>query len=217
MENLRVATLALVLALGAPLVAQEPHFGLGLSLAIPTGKFDSSNYFPPGQGGAASTESYDTTLGGQFTVSFPVDERLALRLDIYGQSTTGTDSAPGYQTYNLQHDLFSLGGEAQYFPGAGDAYRHRGAYLVGGLSMDLERFRSSYGDPNWAGYDVNKTRLGGLAGVGYSFRPYGRWRTNAEVAFHKTLSGYDTNAQPMVGSPATPPADFVRLTYGVVF
>lgn len=219
MKNLCAASLALVLVMGAPLAAQEAHFGLGLSLAIPTGKFDNSTYAsPPGvQNGVPSTESYDSTLGGQFTVSFPVDERLALRLDIYGQSTTGTDSAPGFQSYNLQHDLFSLGGEAQYFPGTGDAYRHRGAYLVGGLSMDLERFRSSYGDTNWTGYDVNKTRLGGLAGVGYSFRPYGRWRTNAEVAFHKTLSAYDTNAQPTVGNPATPPADFVRLTYGVVF
>lgn len=212
MENLRVATLALVLALGAPLAAQEPHFGLGVSLSIPAGKFNSNNYSYPG--GVTSNEGYDTTLGGQFTVSFPVDERLALRLDVYGQSTTGTDTAPGLPTYNLQHDLFSLGGEAQYFPGTGDAYRHRGAYLVGGLSMDLERFRSNFSDLD---YDVNKTRLGGLAGVGYSFRPFGRWRSNAEVAFHKTLSGYDTNTLPGIGNPATPPADFVRLTYGVVF
>jgi hypothetical protein len=219
MENVRVAALALVLALGAPMAAQEPHFGLGLSLSIPTGKFNSSTYsYPPTiQNGVPSTEGYDSTLGGQFTVSFPVDPKLAIRLDVYGQSTTGTDSAPGYLSYNLQHDLFSLGGEAQYFPGTGDAYRHRGTYLVGGLSMDLERFRSSYGSPEWSGYDLNKTRLGGLVGVGYSFRPFGYWRTNAELAFHKTLSPYDTNAQPTVGNPATPPADFLRLTYGVVF
>jgi hypothetical protein len=212
MQNLRAASLALVLAVGAPLAAQEPHFGLGLSLSIPTGKFNSNSYSYPD--GVTATEGYDTTLGGQFTVSFPVDPRLALRLDVYGQSTTGTDTAPGLQTYNLQHDLLSLGGEAQYFPGTGDAYRHRGAYLVGGLSMDLERFRSRFFDLD---YDVNKTRLGGLAGIGYSFRPFGRWRTNAELAFHKTLSGYDTNTLPDVGNPATPPADFFRLTYGVVF
>ena len=108
-------------------------------------------------------------------------------------------------------------GRRSHFPGTGDAYRHRGAYLLGGLSLDLERFRSSYGDTYWYGYNVNKTRLGGLAGVGYSFRPYGYWHTNAEVAFHKTLSSYDTNAQPTVGDPATPPADFLRLTYGIIF
>jgi hypothetical protein len=212
MEKARVATLALVLALGGTLAAQEPHFGLGIGLSIPTGKFNSTSYSYPD--GTTSTEGYDTTLGGQFTVSFPVDQRLALRLDVYGQSTTGTDTAPALPTYNLQHDLFSLGGEAQYFPGNGDAYRHRGGYLLGGLSMDLERFRSRFFDLD---YDVNKTRLGGLVGAGYSFRPFGRWRTNAELAFHKTLSAYDTNAQPTVGNPAAPPADFVRLTYGVVF
>jgi len=64
---------------------------------------------------------------------------------------------------------------------------------------------------------VNKTRLGGLAGIGYSFRPFGRWRTNVELAFHKTLSGYDTNTLPDLGNPGLPPADFFRLTYGVVF
>jgi hypothetical protein len=38
-----------------------------------------------------------------------------------------------------------------------------------------------------------------------------------EVAFHKTLTGYDTDSQPNASNPATPPADFLRLTYGVVF
>ena len=217
MVNARSATFILVLAVGVPLAAQEPHFGLGLSLSVPTGSFNSANYQPAGQGGVPSNESYDTTLGGQFTVSFPLDPKLALRLDIYGQTTSGQDTAPGYASYNLQHQLFSLGGEAQYFLGRGDAYRHRGAYLVAGLSMDLENFSSSYGDPNWSGYSVNKTRLGGLAGWGYSFRPFGRWRTNAEVAFHKTLSGYGNSVQPASGTPGIPAADFFRLTYGVVF
>jgi len=163
----------------------------------------------------ASNEGYDPTVGGQFTVSFPMDPKVALRLDVYGQSTSGQDTAPGYVSYNLQHQLLSLGGEAQLFLGDGDAYRHRGGYLVGGLSIDLENFSSDYGGPGWPGTNVNKTRLGGLAGWGYSFRPFGRWRTNAEVAFHKTLSGYDTSSGQT--APGTPPADFFRLTYGVVF
>ncbi|MDR3669624.1 MAG: outer membrane beta-barrel protein [Holophaga sp.] len=217
MEKVRVATFILALSLAVPLAAQDPHFGLGLSLSIPVGGFNSTDYGPSGSQGSPSNEGYDTTLGGQFTVSFPVAQQLAVRLDIYGQSTTGEDTAPGLVTYNLRHQLFSLGGEAQYFLGTGDAYRHRGAYVVGGLSMDLENFKSSYGDPDWFGYSVNKTRLGGLVGAGYSFRPFGRWRTNAEVAFHKTLTGDATSTQPTSDSPGTPPADFFRLTYGVVF
>ena len=217
MEKARAATFALVLALGIPLAAQDPHFGLGLSLAIPTGGFNRTDYPAGGPGVPASTESYDTTLGGQFTVSFPMTQAFALRLDIYGQTTTGENDAPGFQSYNLQHELLSLGGEAQYFPRGGDAYRHRGVYFLGGLSADFERFTSSYGDPDWSGSRVDRTRLGGLAGCGYSFRPFGRWRTNAEVAFHKTLTGTGSDLQPAPYSPATPPADFLRLTYGVVF
>jgi hypothetical protein len=216
MNKLRVATIVMTVALGAPLAAQDPHFGLGLSLSIPTGGFNNSTYFPAGQGGVPSQESYDTTLGGQFTVSFPVDRQFAWRLDVYGQSTTGEDTAPNYPSYNLQHQLLSLGGEAQFFPGTGDAYRHRGTYLVGGVSADFERFSSSYGDPDWSGGSRNRTRLGGLIGVGYSFRPFGRWRTNGEVAFHKTLTDTGTT-EPTAYSPATPPADFLRLTYGIVF
>jgi len=202
-----------VLALGIPLAAQDPHFGVGLSLSIPTGAFNSTNYGADGSG-VASNEAYDTTVGVQFTVSFPMDPKYALRLDVYGQSTTGQDTAPGYVSFDLQHRLLSLGGEAQYFLGEGDAYRHRGAYLVGGLSLDLENFNSDYGGPSWPGTSVDKTRLGGLAGWGYSFRPFGRWRTSAEVAFHKTLTGTDTSGQ---AAPGTPAADFLRLTYGVVF
>ena len=217
MEKARTATFALVLALGIPLAAQDPHFGLGLSLAIPTGGFNRTDYAAGGPGVPASTESYDSTLGGQFTVSFPVAKALALRLDVYGQTSSGRNDAPGFVSYNLQHQLFSLGGEAQFFPGPGDAYRHRGAYLLGGLSVDFERFSSSYGNPDWSGSRVDRTRLGGLAGYGYSFRPFGRWRSNAEVAFHKTLGGYSSGDQPAPDGPATPPADFLRLTYGVVF
>ena len=217
MEKARIATITLALALGFPLAAQEPHFGLGLSLAIPTGAFSSTSYPAGGPGVPAATESYDNTLGGQFTVSFPMNKALAIRLDVYGQTTSGENDAPGYLSYNLQHELLSLGGEAQFFPQPGDAYRHRGAYLLGGLSADFERFTSSYGNPDWSGSSINRTRLGGLVGAGYSFRPFGRWRTNAEVAFHKTLGGYDTTTAPSSYAPATPPAGFLRLTYGVVF
>ena len=211
-------SIALVLALGAPLAAQAPHFGFGLTLSVPTGAFNSTDYPPSATVPSPSNEGYNTTLGGQFTVSFPVDPKLALRLDIYGQSSDGKDTAPGYAAYNLRHELLSFGGEAQFFPGDGSAYRHVGSYVLGGLSMDLERFSSSYGDPYWYGYSTDKTRLGGLIGWGYSFPPYRRWRSNVEIAFHKTLSYHnDTSIQPTPSAPATPPADFLRVGYGLVF
>lgn len=204
-----------MLALGLPLAAQDPHFGVGLSFSVPTGAYRSKDYPPSASVTAPSNESYGAGLGGQFTASFPMDRRTALRLDIYTESSTGTNTAPGYVDYNLRHSLFSVGGEMQVFPGEGDANRHRGGYLVGGLSMDLERFETSLGDPYWYNVSASRTRLGGLAGWGYSFRPYGGWRSNVEVAFHKTLS--NAGEAPDASTPGTPAADFLRFTYGLVF
>ena len=215
MRSKKARSLVLVLALGAPLAAQDPHFGIGLSLSVPTGGLRSKDYPPAGGAAVPSNESYGAGLGGQFTASFPMDRKTALRLDIYSDASNGTNSAPGYVDYDLRHSLFSLGGELQVFPGNGDANRHRGGYLVGGLSMDLERFESNLGYLYWYSVSANRTRLGGLAGWGYSFRPFGGWRSNAEVAFHKTLSG--TDSSPDASTPGTPAADFLRFTYGLVF
>jgi len=217
MGTSRTASFILFLVLGAPLAAQDAHLGIGLSLAFPTGGFNSTNYPGAGAANPASNEGYNTALGVQFTASFPVQQDLAARLDVYGQDTSGTDTSPGYASYNLEHELLSIGGEAQWFPGDGDAFRHRGAYLLGGASLDLERFTSDYGDLYYNGHSVDRTRLGGLVGFGYSFRPYRRWRQTVEVAFHKTLSGYSAPTQPATVSPGTPPADFLRVTYGFVF
>jgi len=215
MKLMSIRSLVVLLALGAPLAAQEPHYGLGLSLSVPTGDLRSRDYPAAGSVTVPSNESYDATLGGQFTVSFPMDARSALRLDIYGESSSGTNTAPGYVSYDLRHRLLSVGGELQVFPGQGSAERHRGAYLVGGVSMDLENFESSLGYPYYYGVSTSRTRLGGLAGWGYSFRAFGGWRANAEVAFHKTLTGTDSRSDDT--TPGTPAADFLRFTYGVVF
>jgi hypothetical protein len=212
-----VGLTAALLASGAPLAAQDPHFGVGLSLSVPTGALSSHDYPPSGNVLSGANESYDSTLGGQFTVSFPMDPKTALRLDVYGESSSGSNTAPGYQSFDLQHRLFSIGGEVQVFPGLGDAYRHRGGYLVGGLSVDLERFESNLGDPYFYQVSVNRTRLGGLVGAGYSFRPYGGWHSNIEVAFHKTLTQTDAGTDAASGTPGTPAADFLRFTYGIIF
>jgi hypothetical protein len=215
MATLRFSVIALALALGAPLAAQEANFGLGLSLSFPTGAFHSTNYAPSGGVTVPSNESYDTTVGGEFTVSFPVQPNFAWRLDIYAQGTSGEDTAPGYASYDLRHTLFSLGGEAQWFLADGDAYRHRGTFLLAGASMDLERFTLDYDYPYWTSYSVNKTRAGGLLGWGYAFRPYRGWHSDVEVAYHKTLDPGSTAYN--FPTPPTPAADFLRLTYAIIF
>jgi hypothetical protein len=213
----RIFSLAALVALGAPLAAQDPHFGIGIALSVPTGALNSTSYPPSGSVTSPATESYDSTLGVQFTASFPMDRKTAIRLDLYGESSGGTNQAAGYQSFDLRHRLFSIGGEFQVFPGLGSAERHRGGYLLGGLSIDLERFESSQGYPNYYGSSVDRTRLGGLVGAGFSFRPAGYWRSNVEVAFHKTLSNTSAGTDAASISPGTPAADFLRFTYGIIF
>ena len=213
----RILPLAALLALGAPLAAQEPHFGVGLTLSVPTGAMNSTHYPPSGGVASPATEGYDSTLGAQFTVSFPMDRKTAIRLDVYGETSTGTNRVVNQPTFDLRHRLFSIGGAFQVFPGLGNAERHRGGYLLGGLSMDLERFESNQGYPYDYGSSVARTRLGGLVGAGFSFRPYGFWRSNVEVAFHKTLSNTNAGTEAASVSPGTPAADSLRFTYGIIF
>jgi hypothetical protein len=194
------------------LQAQEPHFGFSLNLGFPTGDFREKTYPPAGTVTSTQTEGYDPGFGGQFTVSFPVAPQVALRMNLGGQTTNGTNTVPNEETIHLQHELFSLGGEIQVFPGPGSAYRHRGTYLLGGVSADFERFDRSFGTPNVDFTDTTrKSRLGGTFGIGHSF-DYGTFgRFTLEGAFHKTLSGNHTSA----GDP--PSTDFVKMTIGVVF
>ena len=163
------------------------------------------NFVPP------QKETYDVGLGGSFTASFPMDRTLAIRLNISGSSETGVNRAQGYPDINLQHSIFSLGGDLQIFP-QGTAFRHRGVYFIAGLSADFERFDRSFGDPQ---YDytttTNKSRLGGSVGIGHSFGYDAGMRFTLEATFHKTLTGNDVGA----GDP--PSTDFVKLGFGFVF
>ena len=217
-------TLALLTAAlaAAPALAQQPHFGIGLNLAIPTGSFSSTTYPPNDVVFVPQTEGYDPGLGLQFTVSLPLDPHVALRLGLSGQSVSGTNTAQGYETIHLRHQLFSLSGEVQIFPGRGSAYQHKGTYLVGGLSADFERFERSYNDNfdtydeygNYIGDNVDterKSRMGLLMGVGHSFGYGGGGRFTMELAYHKTLTGHDSAKFEPV------PADFLRLGFGWVF
>ena len=159
---------------GSPpaLQAQEPHFGFGLNLGFPTGDFRSKTYPPTGTVLVPQTDGYDVGIGGQFTISFPVDPKVAIRMNLGGQTTDGTNTAPDdADRINLRHQMFSLGGEVQVFPGTGSAYRHQGTYLLGGVSADFERFDRSFGTPNVDFTDTTrKSRLGGTLGIGPQLR-----------------------------------------------
>ncbi|MDP1831268.1 MAG: hypothetical protein Q8K67_04355 [Geothrix sp.] len=213
--------LPLILASGSALRAQSAHIGFSLNLLFPTGEFASKTYPPyysPSAGYIipAQTETYDVGLGGSFTVSFPMDRTLAIRLNLSGSAENGTNRAPGEATINLRHSQFNLGGELQIFP-QGTAFRHRGLYFVAGLSADFETFDRSFGDLSsnyYNDYSVDttrKSRLGATGGIGHSFGYDAGTRFTLEATFHKTLTGNDVNA----GDP--PSTDYLKLGFGFVF
>jgi hypothetical protein len=203
------AMTCLALAAGVPAAAQEAHLGLGVILGVPTGALNSTSY-PDG-----ATENYNNGLGAQFTVSWPVDRSLAMRLNVSGITFDGTGSAPQTYNWNVQDSVFSVGGEAEIFLADGSAYRHLGTYLIGGLHGDFERFSASDYDPSvFAATTVNKTRLAATVGIGHTFRSYGRFHWSVEAAYHKTLTGTDSNDKAGVGFPS---ADYFKLYTGVSF
>jgi hypothetical protein len=219
--RMRIATLLLVSAL-VPAVsrAQDPHFGVGLNLVIPTGGFSSTTYPPNADILTPQREEYDLGLGAQFFVSFPVDPHFAFRLEFSGQSESGSNRAEGYETIHLRHNMFSIAAQAQLFLGTGNAYRHKGSYLLGGISADFERFNWSYDDSyynddydyyydNW--HTEKKNRMGAQIGFGHAFGYGGGGRFTVEAVYHKTLSSHDIDA----GEP--PSTDFLRLGFGWVF
>ncbi len=202
----------LALLLAAPgLQAQAPRFGFALNLAFPTGEFRSKTYPATADVLAPQEEGYDVGLGGQFTISFPLDPGVALRLNFGGQVTNGTNTAAGYEKINLQHNIFSIGGEFQFFLN-GSAWRHRGTYFLAGPSADFERFdRSRFNDIDTnPEYTERKSRLGATFGIGHSFG-LDAARFNLEVAYHKTLTGND------VAKGEPPSSDFVKVSLGWVF
>jgi hypothetical protein len=215
MRHLTCPALALVCA-GA-LQAQSPNFGLSLFLSIPTGRFAEAKFDCEDKYGYPyiATDGYDVGVGGNFTMSFPLQNTLAFRVGVGGMSSRGTSTAPGYETLFLRHTLFSLSGEFQIF--FDDAYRHRGAYLIAGISGDFEKFECSY-DDNWDSEndwyrEVNverKSRLAGNVGIGHTF--YGSdIKFATEITYHSTLTNKDFS----LGNPI--PSDFIRISFGLVF
>lgn len=211
--------LPLILVSGSALRAQSPHIGFSLNLLFPTGEFASKTYpnIDPNTGiPFVEKETYDVGLGGSFTVSFPMERSLAIRLNLSGSVENGSNQAYGYRTINLRHSQFNLGADLQIFP-QGMAFRHRGLYFVAGLSADFEQFERSFGDLSssyYYNYDVDttrKSRLGASGGIGHSFGYDAGMRFTLEATFHKTLTGNDVNA----GDP--PSTDYVKLGFGFIF
>lgn len=212
MRKWSIFTLMLAATASATLAAQEPHVGFGINLIIPTGGFSSTTYDANDSVLSPQKESYDIGLGGQFTISFPVDPHVAFRADLFGQAENGTNRAQGYETLNLRHQLFGIGGSVQVFPGDGSAYRQRGLYFLGGLSADFERFGYSHGDPNYDYTDTtNKSRMGLRVGLGHIFGYGGGPRFSVEGLYHTSLTGHNADN----GEP--PSTDYVQLGFGWVF
>ena len=207
----------LALALAAPaLQAQEVHPSFTIDLIAPTGDFNSKTYAPTASVLSPQTEAYDVGLGANFGLSFPASRTTAFRLNLAFNANEGTNQAPGYSTLNLRHSQFSIGGDLQIFPGEG-AWRHRGFYLLGGLSADFEKFERSFGDFSyWDNYyygvdTTNKSRMGGEIGFGNTFGGDAGGRFTIEVTYHTTLTSHDVNA----GEP--PATSYVRAGFGMVF
>ncbi len=212
---MRTRVLACLAAIGlaAPLCAQEPHFGFAFNLGFPTGDFREKSYPPPQAGANGYTDGFDAGFGGQFTISFPVERNFAIRMNLTGQSTSGSSTGTGYDKQDLQHNLFSLAGEFQLFLN-GSAMRHRGTYFYFGPSADFERWDYAYDRhyDYWNDYTTyqRKSRMGANFGIGNSFGTYAG-RFTMEFGFHKTISGNDTAK----GEPVS--TDFVKLSFGWVF
>ena len=212
MKRMMVPALLVLLGTGSSLSAQEPRFGMALSLGLPTGEFRNTDYPALHQ-----KEGYDLGLGGQFTMSFPVDPKIAIRVNLGGMITDGSNTAPGFEKINLRHSMFSLGGDLQIFTES--AYRHRGTYFLAGLSADFEKFERTFGDFSDNNYDYNsdyidttrKSRLGGNFGIGHTFGYNAGLRFTMEATYHKTLTGNDS------AKNDPPSTDFVRLSFGCIF
>lgn len=192
MKILVLTATTLALSIGAPMAAQRPNYGVGVLLGVPSGALNSKSYSD------ASTETYNSGLGAQFTASWPLDRNLGLRLNVSGIDFNGTGSAPQTYNWNVEDSLFSIGAEGEVFLSDGNVERHLGTYLIGGLHTDFERFAASDYDPSvFAATTVNKTRLAATVGVGHTFRVYGRFAENR--------AGYDP-ARSDPNDPGTPRA-----------
>ena len=221
MKRMMIPALLALIGTGPALHAQQPRMGLALNLVLPTGDFNGNKGFANYLNDPIDyrySQGYDVGLGGQFTISFPVDTKLAFRLNFGGQVTNGTYRDDYPNKLNLRHTMFSVGGDLQIFTQS--AYRHRGTYFLAGLSGDFERFENTTGDFDDSWYDDNdietirKSRMGGNFGIVHTFGFDAGTRFTMEATYHTSLTGRNVDSEFLGVAKST---DFVRLSFGVVF
>lgn len=208
---------AFSLASIASLQAQTPNFGLSFKLGAPIGELREKIYAPTYELPVQQVEGYDVGFGLQFTMSIPLQRKLAFRTGLGWMSTKGTNTASGYDTIYLRHNMFSLSGELQLF--LHDAYRHQGTFLSAGISGNFERFERSF-DDDWSYNDywyysesdvTRKSRMGGIVGIGHTFYGHSNLNFTTELSYHFTLSNSDIYR----GEP--PSANYFNIGFGLVF
>jgi len=210
-----VLSFALALACVGSLQAQTYNFGLAFNLGVPFGDFREKTYAATPDVSSQQIEGYDIGYGGQLTMSIPVQKSLAFRVGLGGLSTRGTNTASGFDTIYLRHNMFSLSAEAQVF--FKNAYNHSGTYLAFGISSNFERFERSF-DDDWDYWDyyserdvTRKSRMGGTVGIGHTFYSGYGLNFTTELSYHLTLTSKDINrAEPHA-------TDFLKISFGLVF
>jgi hypothetical protein len=174
-------------------------------MGVPMGEFREKVYAPTAAVDSQQVEGYDVGVGGQLTMGLPMHRNFAFRFGVSGMGTDGTNTAAGYDTITLNHTIFSISGELQFF--FDDAYWHRGPYIVVGASGDFERFEREI---SWESSISRKNRLGRTVGFGQVFSGSGL-KFVLEASYHSTMTGKD----PMLQDP--PASDFLRINFGFAF
>jgi len=211
-----VLIFSLALACVGTLQAQSYNFGLAFNIGAPLGEFREKTYPATLDVLAKQAEGYDIGYGGELTMSIPIQKNLAFRVGLGGMTTKGTNTANGYDTIYLRHNMFFLSAEAQVF--FDDAYNHSGTYLAFGISSDFERFERAF-DDDWDYWDyyhserdvTRKSRMGGTIGIGHTFYRGNGINFTTELSYHLTLTSKDINR----GEPHA--VDFLKIRFGLVF
>ena len=204
---------AFALTAAGALVAEQPNYGLALSIGVPMGDYREMSHAPTATLPLGAVEGYDVGIGAQFTAAIPMQDHFAFRMGLSRIKTKGSYTADS-ETVALDHTIFSLLGELQFF--FDDAYRHNGPYIVAGLSGDFERFERPIGiDDRWASGVSRANRLGGTVGIGHNFgdsrRNKGDNNFVMELCYHFTLTGKDPAALDPQAS------NFLKVNIGFVF
>lgn len=199
----------------------EPGTEMSFNLNItgPVGEFNKKAYptytVDPvlGQRSDVSTiERYDPGWGFNLNMGWPLGEGkyARYRWGLGFTSITGTRQIGGLRPLSAAWSQSQFTSEWTFHPN-GKAERGRGFYLILGGSLDFETYEKLTGDhlTDLLGmYDTaNRTRLGGVAGFGWTTGS--SVKTHMEFTYHASLTGRNGIIDP-------PPSDYIRFTIGWV-